>query len=390
MGQGLSARATVWTGLDVLAAEGNPALVGARVGLVTNHTGVDRRLRAGIDLLRGHLHLVALFAPEHGIRGEAQAGAPIGASVDPRTGLPVHSLYGESRRPPTECLRGLDALLFDVQDVGVRYATYASTCLLCLEGAAEASIPFVILDRPNPLAGGVEGGILDPAFASFVGAHPVPIRHGLTIGELARLAAAERGLPDPVVVPIRDWRREEWQDETGLPWVQPSPNLPTLDSLTVYPGTCLVEGTSVSEGRGTTRPFELIGAPWLDGRCLANTLNRLDLDGVRFRPAEFVPSASKHADQPCGGVQVHVTDRDALKPVAMGLHLLAACRAVASEQFGFLPSSWEGRPPHLDLLLGNTHVREGLAAGVPVDELTADWGAIAAAWIEKRRPYLLY
>jgi uncharacterized protein YbbC (DUF1343 family) len=296
----------VETGLDVIAAEGHPALRGARVGLLTNHTGVDRRLRSGIDLLRsrGDLQLAALFAPEHGIRGEAQAGAVIADAIDARTGLPVHSLYGDVQRPLPETLGGLDALVFDVQDVGVRYATYASTCLLCLEAAAEAGIAFVVLDRPNPLGGEVEGNVLDPAFVSFVGAHPVPIRHGLTIGELARLVAAERGLPPPIVVPLRGWRRDLWHDQTGLPWVSPSPNLPTLDSLTLYPGTCLIEGTNVSEGRGTTRPFELIGAPWLAAHSLADELAGRNLPGVAFRPVWFVPTFSKHVGATCSGVQI--------------------------------------------------------------------------------------
>ena len=388
MGQGLSDRATVWTGLDVLAAEGHPALVGARVGLVTNHTGVDRRLRHGIDILRGRLRLAALFAPEHGIRGEAQAGAPIGASVDARTGLPVHSLYGESRRPRAESLRSLDALLFDVQDVGVRYATYASTCLLCLEAAAEAGVPLVILDRPNPLGGVVEGSILDPAFASFVGAHPVPIRHGLTIGELARLAAAERGLPDPVVVPIRDWRREVWQDETGLPWVQPSPNLPTLDSLTLYPGTCLIEGTSVSEGRGTTRPFELVGAPWLDAHALADELTARALPGVAFRPAWFVPSFSKHAGVTCAGVQIHVLDRRAIRSVDLGLHLIDALRWVGGSDFAWRTDGEGGY--FVDRLLGSDRPRRLLERGAGVADITAGWRDEIAAFERRASAYKLY
>ena len=231
----------VLTGLETALAEGLAELAGRRAGLITNPTGVDRRLRSGADLLHAGwaLELVALFGPEHGIRGEAQAGIPLGGTLDPRTGLPVHSLYGETRRPTPAMLAGLDALIFDIQDVGARYATYVSTLAYAQEAAAQAGLRFVVFDRPNPITGaGVEGDLLDPAFASFVGAHPLPVRHGLTAGELARLFAAERGWPEPLVVRLRGWRRAAWFDQTGLPWVQPSPNLPTLDSLTLYPGTC--------------------------------------------------------------------------------------------------------------------------------------------------------
>jgi uncharacterized protein YbbC (DUF1343 family) len=249
-----------------------------------------------------------------------------------------------------------------------------------------------VLDRPNPINGLViEGPLLEPGLESFVGIAAIPIRHGLTVGELARFFNAEFGFgADLTVIPMAGWRREMWFDETGLPWVPTSPGMPHLSTATVYPGACLIEGTNLSEGRGTALPFEMIGAPWLDGRRLAAALNQLGLDGIRFRSAEFIPSVSKHAEQPCGGVQVHVTNRNLLNPVTMGLHLIAACRAVAPEEFAFLPSSWEGHPPHVDLLMGNSRIREGLAAGTPVDELTAEWAAIEAAWIEKRRPYLLY
>jgi len=266
----------VQTGLEVLLADLPAWLAGRRVGLLTNQTGVDHRLRSGIDLLHAddRLRLVALFAPEHGVRGEAQAGVPLASAVDRRTALPIHSLYGddEAWSPTAAMLDGLDALLIDLQAIGVRYATYASTVIRVL-GAAANAVPIVILDRPQPLTGTtLEGNLLKPVFASFVGVHPIPIRHGMTLAELARLIAAERGLPEPAVIPMRGWRRAWWFDETGLPWVQPSPNLPTLDALTLYPGTCLIEGTNLSEGRGTTRPFEYTGAPWLDPWQLADAL----------------------------------------------------------------------------------------------------------------------
>ncbi len=383
--------AAVRTGLEVLLAEGLPTPVGRRVGLVTNHTAVDRRLRSAVDLLRGidGVELVALFGPEHGVRGEAQAGVAVSGATDARTGLPVHSLYGESQHPTPAMLAGLDALVFDIQDVGVRYATYVSTMAYAQEAAAAAGLAFVVLDRPNPIGGArVEGSVLDPAFASFVGVHPVPVRHGMTAGELARLFATDRGWSEPIVVPMRGWPRVQWFDGTGLPWVQPSPNLPTLDSVTLYPGTCLLEGTNVSEGRGTTRPFEYIGAPWLDPFALAEELERKDLPGVAFRPISFTPTFSKHAGQACGGVQVHVLDRNALRPVELGQHLLHAIRRLDPGAFAWRQRADGGH--FLDLLLGGDRPRLGLAAGADVEEVTAGWAEAAAAFAERRRPFLLY
>ena len=382
----------VRTGLDVVLAGERAGLAGyRRVGLITNQTGVDRRLRSGIDRLHAAegIELVALFGPEHGVRGEAQAGVEVGGGVDRRTGLPVHSLYGETQRPTGEMLAGLEALVFDIQDVGVRYATYISTLVYAQEAAASAGVPVVVLDRPNPITGGlVEGGLLDPAFASFVGVHPIPVRHGLTAGELACLVAAERGWPAPVVAMMAGWRRADWFDETGLPWVQPSPNLPTLDSVTLYPGTCLIEGTNVSEGRGTTRPFEYVGAPWIDPFRLADELAGRGLPGVLFRPAYFAPTFSKHANQSCGGVQVHVVDRDALRPVELGLHLLDAIRRHDPAAFAWREGA-EGAF-FVDLLLGGDGPRLALSAGAEVAEVAAGWAEQAAAFAERRRPFLLY
>jgi uncharacterized protein YbbC (DUF1343 family) len=259
-----------------LFEDGFPAAIeGKRIGLVTNQTGIDTRLRSTIDLLAAsdRVRLTALFGPEHGARGADQAGVHVAEAIDTRTGRPVHSLYGETRKPTPAMLDDLQALVFDIQDVGVRFATYVSTLCLIQEAAAEAGLPVVILDRPNPITGeGVEGNLVETEFASFVGIHPLPIRHGLTLGELGRVFAADRGWAQPLVVPMRGWRRGAWFDQTGLPWVLPSPNLPTLESVTLYPGTCLVEGTNLSEGRGTTRPFELIGAPWIDPFRMAREL----------------------------------------------------------------------------------------------------------------------
>ena len=366
--------ADVRTGLDVLLTEGVPALAGRRVGLITNQTGIDRRLRNGIDLLHESdaVELVALFGPEHGVRGDAQAGVKIGGEIDRRTGLPVHSLYGETRRPTTDMLTGFDALLFDIQDFGIRYATYASTLAYAQEAAASAGIDVVVLDRPNPVSGArVEGNLLDPAFTSFVGVHPIPTCHGTTVGELARLFAADRGWPEPVVVPMRGWRRAMWFDQTGLPWVPPSPNVPTLDSLTLYPGSCLIEGTNLSEGRGTTRPFELIGAPWLDPFDLAAELERRQLPGVAFRPTYFTPTFQKHAGQACGGVQIHIMRRGEVRPVALGVHLLHAVRSLDPAAFAW--RAGEQRGHFVDLLFGSDGPRLALDAGAGAPDVLAGW-----------------
>jgi uncharacterized protein YbbC (DUF1343 family) len=381
----------VRTGLEVFLAEGHPQLDGLAIGLITNQTAVDRALRSAVDMLHasGRVRVAALFGPEHGVRGDAQAGVPIDAAADPRTGLPVHSLYGATRRPTPEMLGGLEALVLDLQDIGVRYATYASTMVYAQEAAVEAGIRFAVLDRPNPIAGAaVEGNVLDVKFASFVGVHSVPIRHGMTLGELARLVAADRGWPEPTVVPMQGWRRELWFDKTGLPWVQPSPNLPTLDSVTLYPGTCLIEGTNVSEGRGTTRPFEYVGAPWLDPFQLADDLEGRGLPGCAFRPAFFTPTFSKHAQQVCGGVQVHITDRTVLRPVELGMHLLEAVRSLAPEAFAWRVGKEGGQ--FVDLLLGSDQPRRALDAGSAVGDVMADWEDQAAGFAPRRRPYLLY
>jgi uncharacterized protein YbbC (DUF1343 family) len=348
---------------------------------------------SALDALRAAgVQVTALFGMEHGFSGAAADGAAVGDDLDAQTRIPVHSLYGAIREPTPAMLDGVDILLFDVQDVGVRFYTFISTLYYVLRSAGKHGVPVIVLDRPNPINGlAIEGPLIESGLQSFIGIAPIPIRHGMTAGELARYFDAEFGFgADLTVIPMTGWRREMWFDETGLPWVPTSPGMPHLSTATVYPGACFAEGTNLSEGRGTALPFELIGAPWLDGRRLARALNQIDLVGVRFRPAEFVPSGSKHAGQPCSGVQVHVTNRDLLNPVAMGLHVIATCRAVAPEEFAFLASSWEGHPPHFDLLTGNARIREEVAVGVPVGELMADWGAIAQAWIEKRRPYLLY
>ncbi len=381
------------TGLDHLISAQPDLVRGKRVGLVTHPAAVLPSLRSAADaLLDAGVKLTTLFGPEHGFDGSAADGAPVGDAVHPRTGLPVFSLYGPAQEPTPAMLTHVDVLMFDMQDVGARFYTFISTLFYVLRGAAKAGKPIIVLDRPNPINGArVEGPLVEPGLESFVGRVPVPIRHGLTTGELARYVNAEHHLgADLTVIEMRGWRRDMWFDQTGLPWAPISPGMPQLSTATVYPGLCFIEGTNLSEGRGTALPFEIVGAPWLDGYELTRSLNRLDLPGVRFRPLYFVPSASKHAGRKCGGAQVHVTDRGAFRPVITGLHVIAACRAQAPEQFEFLGSSWEGRPPHLDLLTGVASVREGLAAGSPVSEITASWPQVEADFAKKRERHLLY
>lgn len=372
----------VISGLDTLLDTRLDLLRGLRVGLISNPTGVTADVTPNVDALRAAgVNLVALYGPEHGFASHVQDGLEVGHALDARTGLPVYSLYGEARKPTPEMLRDVDALVFDIQDAGVRFYTYLWTMALCMQAAAENGLRFVVLDRPNPITGTrVEGPVLEPGYESYVGLYPVALRLGLTVGELARLVNDHFGVRAGLtVVPLDGWQREMWYDETGLPWVAPSPNLPSLDTAIVYPGTCLFEGTNLSEGRGTTRPFELIGAPWLDGFALAATLNDLELVGVRFRPTAFIPTFSKHADVACFGVQMHVTDRDRFQPIPAALHLIAAARAQAPDQFGWASYFPEGPGP-FDRLIGNGTVRMQLDAGTPVDEIVAGWAAELQQW----------
>lgn len=383
----------VETGLARLVNEGAALLRGRRAGLITHPAAVLPDLSSSLDALLGlGVRVTALFGPEHGFDGSVADGAAVADARHRRTGLPVFSLYGANREPTAEMLAEVDVLVFDVQDVGARFYTFISTLYHVLAAAGRQGRAVVVLDRPNPINGlAVEGPLVAAGLESFVSIAPIPIRHGMTVGELARYLNAEYRLGvDLTVVEMRGWRRAMWFDATGLPWVPLSPGMPQLVTATVYPGMCFVEGTNLSEGRGTASPFEVVGAPWLDGYALAQALNRLALPGVRFRPTYFVPSASKHAGLTCRGVQVHVTDRRIFCPVETGLHVVAACRAQAPERFQFLASSWEGRPPHFDLLTGDAALREGLAAGAPVVELISGWPTVVAGFERVRRLYLCY
>ncbi len=382
----------VITGTERLFNEQAQLIHGRKIGLVTNHSGVDRQLRATADRLHeaSSCRLTALFGPEHGIRGDAADGASVPTFQDPVTGVTVHSLYGATNRPDVAALAELDLLLFDVQDVGARFYTYLYTMTLSMAACAEAGIPFVVLDRPNPLGGQRLGGcLLAPEFASFVGLYPVPIQYGLTIGEFARLANEEYGIgADLTVVAMSGWRRRMLWEDTGLPWVPPSPNMPTPDTALVYPGTCLFEGTNVSEGRGTTHPFEQIGAPWIDGHRLAAHLNRIELAGARFRPVCFRPTASKHRDLVCQGVQVHVVERRAYDPVRAGLEMVAAVRHLWPGQFAWhLPAAGIY---NFDRLAGTDAVRLALEAETPVADIAATWSDDLSTYEAQRRACLLY
>lgn len=377
-------------GIEVLLQDHLDLLRGKRIGLVTNPTGVDRGLRSTVDLLARHpeLELVALFGPEHGVRGDAQAGEHVGSMRDRATGLPVHSLYGEHREPAPEMLAGIDVLVFDIQDVGARFYTYPYTLAGVMRAARATGIPVVVLDRPNPVGGvEVEGPVLETGHASFVGMFPIPIRHGMTLGELARLFNEAFGIGAELhVVPVRGWIRSQSEPGRILPWVLPSPNMPTPDTALVYPGTALFEGTNLSEGRGTTRPFEIIGAPYVDADALAARMNAIGLPGVRFRPVWFTPTFSKHAGVLSGGVQLHVTDRQAFLPVRTGLALIKATHDLYPDEFRFL----EGEPVFFDLLAGNGWIREAILAGESVENIEARWQEELARFKEERRRYLIY
>lgn len=384
----------VRTGLSILLESRKDLVAGKRVGLVSHAAAVLPDLTGSVDAMRSAgVNLTTLFGPEHGFSGVAADGAAVGDQVDPRTGLPVFSLYGEIREPTPTMLAGVDVLVVDFQDVGVRFYTYLSTLYYVLRAAGRQGLPVLVLDRPNPINGrAVEGPFIDPGLESFVGiVAAMPVRHGMTMAELALLLNREYNLNAPLtVVPMQGWTRDMWFDQTGLPWVIPSPAMPTLATATVYPGTCFFEGTNMSEGRGTAQPFEVIGAPWIDRYALAEHMNALGLHGVRFRPVFFQPSASKHAGVTCEGVQVHVLDRGIFQPVMTGLFLAAACRELAANDFAFLPTSWEGRPPQFDLLTGSAGNREHVDTLQPVETLVSGWKQAEDLFRAIRAPYLIY
>lgn len=408
-----SSHPPVKLGVEVLFAKQLALVQGKRVGLITNPTGVDGKLGSIIELFRARtdLKLVALYGPEHGVRGNAQAGEYVPFYFDEQFQLPVFSLYGQSHKAPANILtnideymrtfdtqatgkqlegamkQSVDVMVFDLQDVGTRVYTYVATMAYAMQSCAESGIPFVVLDRPNPINGvALEGPILKyPEYSSFIGLYPIPLRHGMTAGELAKLFN-EKFLPKQVnltVVPMEHWRRTDWFDETSLPWVIPSPNLPTPEATTVYLGQVLLEGTNLSEGRGTTKPFEFFGAPWIDGYVLARALNALQFPGVKYREVWFTPTFSKFPGERCGGCQLHVTDREAYQPIATVLAELAVIRKLYGDKL-------ELHAAYFDKVMGTDSVRVALQRGEPVGTIVAGWKTGLAAFAKMRAPFLLY
>jgi len=396
------APASVRPGIEVLLQDSVHLVRGLRAGLITNPTGIDSRGRSSIDRLRESeaVELVKLFAPEHGLRATEAEGAHVEDGVDPATGLPVISLYGSQKRAPSAAdLEGLHVLLFDMQDIGARYYTYIYTMALAMQAAGDAGLPFIVLDRPNPIGGTlVQGNVLHPAFATFVGRYPIPMRHGMTPGELARLFRDAFDVEVSLhVVPAIGWSREQGFDTTGLPWIAPSPNMPSLQSALHYPGLCLFEGTALSVGRGTDHPFQQIGAPGLDGERLAQQVNRLQLPGVRFEAVRFTPQApsdGKFDGIELGGVRAVATDPGRYDPTRAGVALLLAAREQQAE-------AWEWVPSHFDRLAGTDDLRRAIEAWggeggdrpdleTALNQATAEWPAQRREFERLRTPALLY
>lgn len=375
-------------GIEVLLKEEKNVLSGKKVGLITNPTGIDPKLTSIVDLLHDDpdINLTALFGPEHGVRGDAQAGASVEYYIDEKTGLPVYSLYGKTKKPTPEMLKDVEVLVFDIQDVGTRYYTYIYTMAYAMEAAKENDIPFIVLDRPNPQGGeSVDGPVLEPEFSSFVGLYPIPLKHGMTVGELATLFNKEFKIgADLKVIKMKGWKRDMDYDDTGLPFVLPSPNMPTVSTTFAYPATGLIEGTNVSEGRGTTKPFELIGAPYINSDELAGKLNALRLPGVKFRAASFTPTFSKHAGKLSHGVEIYITDREEFKAVPTGLHIIKTIQDLYPGDFEFLAAN------NFNLLIGNGWIMSRIKAGSTVNEILKEYQVRQDAFKKVRKNYLLY
>ena len=387
------------TGLDVLIEERLDILTGKKIGIITNHTGLDRHKIHIVDVLtnRPEFQVMSLFSPEHGIRGDQHGTVANG--TDTKTGLPLYSLYGSTRKPTTDMLWDIDALIFDIQDIGARFYTYISTMAHAMETAAEHGIPFIVLDRPNPITGSiVEGPVLDLALKSFVGIAPMPVRHGMTVGELARMFNGEGWLEgrvrcDLTVIPVKGWRRHLWYDETGLPWTKTSPNMPDLESATLYPGLCFLEATNVSEGRGTETPFRQVGAPWIEASRLMEALNRQTSTGVQFSPVSFTPVDMKgwtmdptYEGEECHGISIHVTDRDRFQAVPFGIRLLCTIRDTHPDRFG-----WKtGSRRTMELLSGTRWIPQAIEDGEPTEAIVSRWQDDLEKFRMIRRKYLLY
>ncbi|MGE3274767.1 MAG: exo-beta-N-acetylmuramidase NamZ domain-containing protein [Vicinamibacterales bacterium] len=384
---------SVTLGSTRLLASGR--LKGQRIGIAANPASIDHAFRHIVDLLAAEpdVELGAVFGPQHGFRADVQDNM-VETPHATLGGVPLYSLYSDTREPTAEMLAGLDALVIDLQDIGARIYTYIYTMANCLRACRRHGLKVIVCDRPNPIGGvAVEGPTLEAGHESFVGQFPIPMRHGLTIGELALLFNRHFGIDaDLDVITLHGWSRAMFADDTGLPWVMPSPNIPTLESAVVYPGTVLFEGTMASEGRGTTRPFELIGAPWVQPDRMAAALNALALPGVHFRPVVFEPTFQKHARTACGGCQIHVTDRTAFQPVLVGTAVLAAVRAEDPARFAWRepPYEYETRKAPIDILAGTPAFRAAVDAGRPAREIADTWHAGETAFAALRQPFLLY
>jgi len=400
-------------GVEVFLEKHLSLVNGKRVGLITNPSGADSRLVSTAELFYRHpeINLVAMYGPEHGVRGNAQPGEYVPFYVDNKYQVPVFSLYGQSRKPEPGMLKNIDefmrsfdvldegkkldvemigevdVMIFDIQDVGTRIYTYMATMAYCMQACAEENIEFIVLDRPNPLSGqDMEGFLLEyPDYSSFVGLYPIPVRHGMTAGELARLFNSEflKKKVSLTVIPMEGWERQMWFDDTSLPWVIPSPNMPTLNTATVYPGQVFLEGTNISEGRGTTRPFELFGAPWIDGHELTKKLNGLKLPGMVFREAWFTPTFSKFKSELCGGAQIHVTDRGLYKPFATTLHILRTVMDSYPDEFRF-------HEHYFDKIMGSSRIRDALLNGADVEDIVKIYALDLEEFTQKRKSYLIY
>jgi len=408
-----SKQKNVKPGIEVFLESHLDLVKGKRVGLITNPTGVASNLESIIDLFYNNqeINLVALYGPEHGVRGNAQAGEYVSFYIDDKYNIPVFSLYGQSRKPKTGMLKNideymrsfdtieagkipeasmvesLDVLIFDIQDVGTRIYTYLATMAYCMQASAENGVDFIVLDRPNPINGeDLEGPLLEyPEYSSFVGLYPIPVRHGMTAGELAELFNEKflEKKANLTVIPMQGWEREMWYDETSLPWVIPSPNMPTLDTATAYPGQVFLEGTNISEGRGTTKPFEIFGAPWIDGYELVKKLNELNLEGIKFREAWFSPTFSKYKGELCGGAQIHVIDRNQYRPFESSLYIIKTVMKM-------YPSHFKFHTEYFDKIMGTSKVRQALEKWIDVKDIIKSYKGELDNFLVLRKPYLLY
>jgi uncharacterized protein YbbC (DUF1343 family) len=382
----------VLVGADQLSTIGSKLLKGKRFAVLTNPTGIDSKFRSTLDLCKEieGATLSACFACEHGLRNEKQAGVWFEDEIDPEYGIPVYSLYGSNRKPTEEMLRDIDAVVFDIQDLGIRFYTYLTTLVYMMQACAKYNVALIVLDRPNPLGGNrIEGGMLQEAFFSMVGAWKMPLMTGMTIGEFARLVNGQMDKACELqVVPLVGWNRSMEFPDTGLPWIMPSPNMPTMDTVRVYAGNCVYEGTNVSEGRGTTRPFEMVGAPWLQHRKLCDSMNEMKLPGVWFQPVTFSPTFKKHIGLLCNGIMTYVTDKTLYHSTESGLRLLHQIMLMHPDHFEYRGN--EDGLPFIDILTGSDIVRTSLHEPNVLESIIAQWRRDCANWEQMRKPYLLY